>query len=48
MPTPFLNGKHCVFGKVIDGLDTVKKIENVRTRSEKPAQDVAIAQCGEM
>ncbi|KAF2482218.1 putative peptidyl-prolyl cis-trans isomerase [Neohortaea acidophila] len=48
VPTPFLNGKHCVFGKVIDGLDTVKKIENVRTRSEKPAQDVVIAQCGEM
>nr|POE49560.1 peptidyl-prolyl cis-trans isomerase h [Quercus suber] len=46
--TPFLNGKHVVFGKVVDGLDVVKKIENVRTRDDKPNQDVTIAQCGEM
>jgi cyclophilin family peptidyl-prolyl cis-trans isomerase len=38
-----------VFGKVVDGMDVVKKIENVRTgRDEKPLQDIAISQCGEM
>jgi hypothetical protein len=26
----------------------VRKVENVRTRDERPAQEVAIAQCGEM
>jgi peptidyl-prolyl isomerase H (cyclophilin H) len=50
VPTPFLNNKHVVFGKVIDGLDVVRKVENTRTSKpgDKPIQDVVIAQCGEM
>lgn len=49
VPTPFLNSKHVVFGKVIDGMDVVHKVENTRVRGEsKPVTDVTIAQCGEM
>ncbi|KAF2088197.1 putative peptidyl-prolyl cis-trans isomerase [Saccharata proteae CBS 121410] len=49
VPTPFLNGKHVVFGKVVDGLDVVKKIENTRIVKESmPASPVVISQCGEM
>lgn len=47
--TPFLNGKHVVFGKVVDGMDVVRKVENVRTgKDDKPSQEISIAQCGEM
>lgn len=47
-PTPFLNGKHVVFGQVVDGMDIVRMIENTRTTNDKPNQDVTIVQCGEM
>ena len=30
-PADFLDGKHCVFGRVVDGLLTVRKIEAVPT-----------------
>lgn len=49
--TPHLNGKHVVFGQVVEGMEVVSKIENTRTLAQpegKPTQDVAISQCGEM
>ncbi|WVQ79903.1 peptidyl-prolyl cis-trans isomerase H [Cryptococcus sp. DSM 104549] len=48
-PAEFLDGKHCVFGRVIDGLLTVRKIENVPTgANNRPKLNVKITQCGEM
>ncbi|KAG8455642.1 hypothetical protein GDO86_001727 [Hymenochirus boettgeri] len=45
----WLDGKHVVFGKVIDGLLVMRKIENVPTGpNNKPKLPVMIAQCGEM
>ena len=38
--TPWLDGKHAVFGKVTDGLDVVKKLEAVGTRSGQPKEQI--------
>lgn len=45
----FLDGKHVVFGRVIDGLLVMRKIENVPTGpNNKPKIPVTISQCGQM
>ncbi|KAK4036134.1 peptidyl-prolyl cis-trans isomerase H [Daphnia magna] len=45
----FLDGKHVVFGRVLDGLLVVRKIENVPTGpNNKPKIPVSVSQCGEM
>ncbi|XP_061831554.1 peptidyl-prolyl cis-trans isomerase H isoform X2 [Nerophis lumbriciformis] len=45
----WLDGKHVVFGKIVDGLLIMRKIENVPTGpNNKPKLPILIAQCGEM
>jgi cyclophilin family peptidyl-prolyl cis-trans isomerase len=45
-PTPHLDGKHVVFGRVIYGLDILKHIENTLTdNNDKPIQDCFIQDC---
>ncbi|KJE92842.1 peptidyl-prolyl cis-trans isomerase H [Capsaspora owczarzaki ATCC 30864] len=48
-PAPFLDDKHVVFGKLIDGWVVMRKIENVPTDpGNRPKLNVIITQCGEM
>ncbi|CAF1671258.1 unnamed protein product, partial [Adineta ricciae] len=46
--TPWLDGKHVVFGEVVDGLDTVKKIEALGSQSGRTQKKITIADCGEI
>ena len=46
--TPHLNGAHVVFGRVTAGVDVVKSVEAVGTRSGRCTMKVLIADCGEL
>merc|ERR1711988_722544 len=49
VPTPWLDGRHVVFGKVIEGMDVVKKIETTPTEpGDKPVEAVVITKSGEL
>jgi len=45
--TAWLDGKHVVFGSVVEGLDVARKIEACGTASGKPTKKVVITDCGQ-
>lgn len=48
-PSPHLNGKHVVFGKVVKGIEVIKAIEGIQTDTKDvPLQTVQIIGCGEL
>jgi peptidylprolyl isomerase len=46
--TSWLDGKHVVFGKVVEGMDVVEAMEAVGSSSGSTSADVVIADCGEL
>eukprot|EP01122_Echinamoeba_exundans_P009466 TRINITY_DN3360_c0_g1_i1.p1 TRINITY_DN3360_c0_g1~~TRINITY_DN3360_c0_g1_i1.p1 ORF type:complete len:360 (+),score=99.25 TRINITY_DN3360_c0_g1_i1:177-1256(+) len=49
VPTPHLDGRHVVFGRVLKGQGVVRKIENIaKGENDRPLEPCTIADCGEI
>lgn len=48
VPCSWLDGKHTVFGQVVEGMDVVKKLEAAGSQSGQPKEKVTIVDCGEL
>jgi peptidylprolyl isomerase len=47
--TPWLDGKHCVFGKVTDAtLAVVKKVESFGSGSGRTSKTIRVVDCGQL
>lgn len=46
--TDWLDGKHVVFGRVVEGMDVVKKIEKLGSDSGRTKAKIVIADCGQL
>ncbi|XP_009364457.2 peptidyl-prolyl cis-trans isomerase CYP19-3 [Pyrus x bretschneideri] len=46
--TPWLDGKHVVFGKVVDGYSVVEKMEKVGSERGTTSEPVVIEDCGQI
>lgn len=46
--TPWLDGKHVVFGEVTEGMNVVRQVESVGTESGRTRTKVTITSSGEV
>jgi cyclophilin family peptidyl-prolyl cis-trans isomerase len=46
--TPWLDGRHTVFGKVTEGMDVLKKVESYGSQSGKTSKKIVVEDCGEI
>ena len=46
--TPWLNGKHVVFGRVLEGMEVVKRVEGLGTSGGRTRLPIKIAKSGEL
>jgi len=46
--TSWLDGKHVVFGSVVEGMEIVKKVESFGSQSGKTSAKIIVADCGQI
>ena len=46
--TEWLDGKHVVFGKVVEGMDVVTAVEKVGSESGKTSKSVVVSASGQL
>eukprot|EP00600_Ochromonadales_sp_CCMP1393_P002442 CAMPEP_0174986972 /NCGR_PEP_ID=MMETSP0004_2-20121128/19266_1 /TAXON_ID=420556 /ORGANISM="Ochromonas sp., Strain CCMP1393" /LENGTH=156 /DNA_ID=CAMNT_0016239935 /DNA_START=187 /DNA_END=657 /DNA_ORIENTATION=+ len=46
--TPWLDGKHVVFGAVTQGMEVVKQVESLGSSSGRTSQQITIVDCGQL
>ncbi len=46
--TDWLDGRHVVFGRVLEGMEVVKKVESMGSDSGRTKAKIVIADCGEL
>ena len=46
--TEWLDGNHVVFGKVVEGLDVIREIENYGSESGQTSKKIVISDCGQI
>eukprot|EP01016_Furgasonia_blochmanni_P049789 TRINITY_DN75_c0_g1_i22.p3 TRINITY_DN75_c0_g1~~TRINITY_DN75_c0_g1_i22.p3 ORF type:complete len:143 (+),score=48.78 TRINITY_DN75_c0_g1_i22:342-770(+) len=46
--TPWLDGRHTVFGRIIKGMDLVRYVESLGSPSGRPSKEVIVADCREL
>ena len=46
--TPWLDNKHVVFGKVVEGMDVVQKIESYGSEDGRPSKGITIIRSGQL
>jgi len=46
--TAWLDGKHVVFGRVVEGMDVVSKAESYGSRDGKTSKKIVVADCGQL
>lgn len=48
VPCAWLDGKHVVFGRVVEGMDVVKQCESYGSQSGKTSKKIVVADCGQL
>jgi len=46
--TSWLDGKHVVFGSIVDGMEVVKQMEAYGSQSGRTTKKISIAECGQL